>query len=263
MNIIINTPQKAECFAFLFQHIKMFTDHINIMFEKERLYIQAMDTSRVSILEINIPNDWFDTYEVETSTTIGINANILFRVLNAREKTQNVQIVYKDGDNDKLVIHFTGENKEEFNKHFELSLIVIDSETMNIPEIDYQAEFTIGSSNFANIINQLKSFGDSVEINCSEEKIMLISSSIDQGKMACEIKMDDLSSYAIEEGESIKCGFSLNYLHNICLYNKLSKEIDIKISSDYPMRITYKIGGSESAKMTFFLAPKIGDGDED
>ena len=244
MNIIINTPQKAECFAFLFQHIKMFTDHINIMFEKERLYIQAMDTSRVSILEINIPNDWFDTYEVETSTTIGINANILFRVLNAREKTQNVQIVYKDGDNDKLVIHFTGENKEEFNKHFEISLIVIDSETMNIPEIDYQAEFTIGSSNFANIINQLKSFGDSVEINC-------------------EIKMDDLSSYAIEEGESIKCGFSLNYLHNICLYNKLSKEIDIKISSDYPMRITYKIGGSESAKMTFFLAPKIGDGDED
>jgi proliferating cell nuclear antigen len=261
MNIIINSPQKAECFAFLFQHIKMFTEHINMMFEKERLYIQAMDNSRVSILEINIPKDWFDAYEIAASVTIGVNANILFRVLNAREKTQIIKMEHKNETNDKLNIHFTSDNKEEFDKHFEISLISIDSETMDIPEIEYQAEFTIGSANFANIINQLKTFGDSLEINCSEEKIMLTSSSIDQGKMSCEIKMDDLSSYAIEEGESIKSGFSLNYLHNICLYNKLSKEIDIKISGDYPMKIVYHIVGSETAKMTFFLAPKISDDD--
>lgn len=259
MNIIINSPQKAECFAFIFQHIKVFTDHINIMFETERMYIQAMDNSRVSILEINIPKDWFDIYEITAGTTIGINANILFRVLNSREKSQNINIVYKNESNDKLHIHFTGQNKEEFDKHFELSLIDIESETMNIPEIDYQAEFTLGSSNFANIINQLKSFGDSLEINCTENKIMLISSSLDQGKMACEIKLDDLSSYSINEGETIKSGFSLNYMHNICLYNKLSKEIDIKISADYPLKIIYKLFGSETAKMTFFLAPKIGD----
>lgn len=259
MNIIINSPQKADCFAFLFQHIKMFTDHINIMFENERMYIQTMDNSRVSILEINIPKNWFDSYEVSKGVTIGINANILFRVLNARERSQIITINFKEENNDKLNVHFTSDNKEEFDKHFEISLIDIDSETMNIPEIEYQAEFTLGSANFANIINQLKTFGESLEINCSEEKILLTSSSIDQGKMSCEIKMDDLTSYAIEEGESIKSGFSLNYLHNICLYNKLSKEIEIKISADYPMKIVYNLIGSDTAKMTFFLAPKIGD----
>jgi len=264
MNIIINSPQKSECFAFLFQHIKVFTDHINMMFENERMYIQAMDNSRVSILEIIIPKDWFDTYEITNSSgiTLGLNANILFRVLNAREKTQTLKMVYNNDSNDKLSIHFTGDNKDEFDKRFEISLIDIDSETMNIPEIDYQSEFTLGSSNFANIINQLKSFGDSLEINCTENKIMLISSSLDQGKMECEIKMDDLSSYAINEGETIKSGFSLNYLHNICLYNKLSKEVDIKMSVDYPLKIIYKLIGSETATMTFFLAPKINDNDD-
>ena len=221
-----------------------------------------MDNSRVSILEINIPSEWFDVYEITAGITIGINASIFYRVLNSREKSQILQIKYKNENNDKLNIHFTSENKDEFDKYFEISLIEIDSETMDIPEIEYQAEFTIGSANFANIINQLKTFGDSLEINCSEEKILLTSSSLDQGKMSCEIKMDDLTSYAIEEGESIKSGFSLNYLHNICLYNKLSKEVDIKISADYPMKITYHIVGSETAKMTFFLAPKVGDGDE-
>jgi len=52
MNIIIRNPQKAECFSALFQHIHMFTDHINIIFEKEKMYLQSMDSSKVSIFEI-------------------------------------------------------------------------------------------------------------------------------------------------------------------------------------------------------------------
>ena len=54
MNIIINNLQKADTFAAIFQHIKLMTDNINIMFEKDRLYVQSMDSARVSIFEINI-----------------------------------------------------------------------------------------------------------------------------------------------------------------------------------------------------------------
>lgn len=265
MNIIINNPQKAESFAAIFQHIKLFTDNINLFFEKDRLYVQAMDNSRIAIFEVFIPKEWFDAYETATSSgvTVGINSSLLYRVLNAREKMQQINMVYKNEDNDKLCIHYTSESKDEFDKHFELSLLDIDSDTMNIPEMEYQAEFTVGSSNFANIINQLKTFGDNLEFNCTEDKIMLYSSSIEQGKMACEIKMDELSSFAIEEDATIKSGFSLNYLHNICLYNKLSKEVDIHLSMDYPIKIIYKLFGHDAAKMVFYLAPKIGDGSDE
>ena len=54
MNIVINNPQKADSFASLFQHIKLFSEHVNVMFEKERVYLQSMDTSRVSIFEIEL-----------------------------------------------------------------------------------------------------------------------------------------------------------------------------------------------------------------
>ena len=263
MNIIINNIQKCELFAQIFQHIKLFTEQLNINFESERMYVQAMDNSRVSILEIVIPNDWFDEYTVSQPITIGINVNIFYRVLNSREKSQKIKISLNNRDTDKLEVSLTGDNKEEFNKHFELALIDIESEIMNIPEIEYQTDFTIGSSNFANIINQLKSFGDNLDIQCSEEKMVLYSSSIEQGKMICEINIDDLSSFAINEGEKISSGFSLNYLHNICLYNKLSKEVDIKLSVDYPIKIIYKLFGSENATMTFFLAPRVSDGDDE
>jgi proliferating cell nuclear antigen PCNA len=259
MNITIQNPQKAECFASIFQHIKVFTEQINIFFEKDKMYIQSMDHSHVSIFEINIPATWFDiyTHNAESTIKIGISAPILHRILNAREKTQQLNLVFNIDDEDRLFVHFTGINKSEFDKHFELPLMDIDNEIMSIPDMEYDVEFTLLSSNFANIVNQLKMFGDDLQIECSEEKIMLTSKSQEHGKMFVEIKIDDLTSFAINEGETIHINFSLNYLHNICLYNKLAKEIDIKICKNAPLKIIYNL--HEDATLTFFLAPRMND----
>ena len=261
MNIAITNLQKAETFAAIFQHIKVFTDNVNIMFEAERMYIQAMDTSRVSIFEIVLPAAWFDKYEQTNAanTTIGINTIILFKILNTRDKMQEITIDYSEDNTDKLFIHFTSENKAEFDKHFEVALMDIESEIMQIPETEYQAEFSIGSTVFANIINQLKLFGDSLDIKCNEEKIELCSNSMEQGKMSVEIQMDDLTSFVIDEGGELQLSFSLTFMHNICLYNKISKEMEVKIGADYPMKIVYQLPGHDDAKMVFFLAPKISE----
>jgi proliferating cell nuclear antigen PCNA len=179
--------------------------------------------------------------------------------LNARDKSQILTIDIPSVESDVLRIHFTSETPTEFDKHFELSLIDIDSEIMEIPTIEYQAELTLGSQNFANIINQLKMFGDNLDFKCSEKEIMLCSSSLEQGKMYVEIEIDDLSSFAIDENETIQSSFSLTFMHNIGLYNKLSKEIEIKISNAYPLKMIYKLPMSEDAQMIFYLAPKINE----
>lgn len=264
MNIAITNLQKAECFASIFQHIKLLTENINIMFEEERMYLQCMDSARVSIFEITIPKTWFDeyTHSVPGGKTIGISSSIFYKILNARDKSQALNIVYKtdEGNDDKLFIRFTqGDTKNNFDKHFEIPLIDIDCELMTIPAIDYQAEMSIPSSNFANIVNQLKMFGDTMEIQCSEEKIMLYSTSPESGKMLVEIKIDDLTAFSINEGEELRLSFSLTYLHNICMYNKLAKDIDLKVSTNYPMRIDYDLG--DGAQIVFYLAPKMDDSD--
>lgn len=262
MNIIINNPSHAEIFAILFQHMKTFTDHVNIMFEKERMYIQALDSSRISIFEVVFPADWFDQYEHSENITIGVNSNTLYKILNTRDKSQQINLVYNSASSDTLKIHFTSELKTEFDKHFEVSLMDIDSELLDIPDMEYDAEFIVGSANFANIINQLKLFGDTLEIDCSEDKIMLYSSSLEQGKMFVEMKIDDLSSFVITENEKLQSSFSLAQMHNICLYNKVSKEVEIKIKKDSPLKIIYNLLDNENAKFIFYLAPKIDDNDD-
>jgi proliferating cell nuclear antigen len=257
MNIFIENTQKAEIFSIIFQHMKVFSEHINILFEPERLYIQSMDSARVMIFEITLPARWFDKYECQASNNIGISSQILFKILNTRDRMHHIRITSNTANDDHLNIHFTSEDKNCYDKFFEVPLIDLESETMSIPETDYQAEFTLSSGYFSALINQLKVFGDTMDIECSEEKIVLFSKSPDNGKMSVEINIDDLSAFAINEGEKLELSFSLQCLSNICLYNKLSKEIEIKVSPDYPIKIAYYLGGDEDAKMMFYLAPKV------
>jgi len=282
MNVVIRNLQKAELFASIFQHIKLFTEHITIHFEKHRLYIQTMDSSRVSIIEITIPNDWFDIYEhtATSSIPIGLHAQNLYKILSTREKAQEINISFSEDTSDKLYIHFTcgqqntivdvaddasgqsivtPSNKRPmlFDKHFEMPLMDIEFEMMNVPEMECQAEFSILSGTFANLVNQLRLFGDTLEIECSEEEILLHSLSVETGKMTVKMDIDDLTEFAIDEGDTLQMSFSLIHLHNVCMYNKLSKEILVKLIRNYPLNILFDLG--DGASLAFYLAPKITD----
>lgn len=254
MKIQISNLVKAETFSAIFQNMKLFADNINIIFDEDKMFVQAIDSGHVSILELNVPAAWFDTYE-KTNTTIGVNSVIFFKILSTRDKSQSIEIQC-DGDLDKLLIKFVSDNKTIFDKTFEMPLVDLDAEMMSVPDMEYQAEFALPSTNFYNLINQLKMFGDSMDIECSEEKIVLFSNSQDCGKMSAEISIDDLTSFSIEEGEQIKMSFSLMHLYCIAQFHKLAKEVELSFKHGYPVQIVYNLGDSDTT-LRFYLAPKI------
>jgi hypothetical protein len=105
-------------------------------------------------------------------------------------------------------------------------------------------------------------FGENMDVDCSEDRIVLHSSSQDCGKMSVEIKIDDLNSFSIDEGEQLEMSFSLLYLYNISQFHKIAKEVELKFKRDYPVQLVYNLG-AENAALRFFLAPKIKDEDTD
>ena len=263
IKLVLKDQQKSECFCNIFQHVKLFTDHINIMFTPEQIYIQSMDSARVSIFEVFIPSRWFEIYEynVAGGVSMGVNSTILYKILSMRDKLQETQIHFDNSCDDKLNITFTCENKAIFDKLFEIPLIELECELMNIPEFETKADLTISSSNFASIVSQLKIFGDSIEIECGDENILLTSISQETGKMLVKINIDDLTCYAISEDENMKLSFSLAHLNNICMYNKIAKDMDIQLTDNFPMKIVYNLeeGIENGGRLVFYLAPKIND----
>ena len=117
MNISINNLTKVETFAILFQNIKLFTEYINIDCNEERIYIQTMDNSKTSILEITIPKTWFCSYSCPIPVTLGINASIFYKILSSRDKVQTMQINYDTAEEDKLFIHMESSIKTVFDRN--------------------------------------------------------------------------------------------------------------------------------------------------
>lgn len=257
MKLTINDIQKIEIFASLFQNIKSMTELINIQFLEEKMYIQTLDSAKVSILEIILPNTWFCEYECIIPVTLGVNTNIMYKILSARDKTQSINIEYND-DEDHLFFHHTSSNDTSiFDRKFEMPLIDIDTDIMEITTTDYQVELSLSSSKFNTLISQLSKFGESLEFNCSETIIQLISNSPESGSMKVEVKIEDLSSFAIEEGNDIVSSFGLQYLTSICQYYKIAPEIEIKLHMENPLCIEYHL--NDDGHIRFFLAPKIND----
>ena len=256
MEIEIHNNVHAEAFSSIFQHIKLFTEHINLTFEKERLYMQSMDSGNITIVELNLPNTWFDKYNIKSNIILGINASIFHKVLSIREKGQQIRLLVDKKRNDKLTVEFTGSTNESFNKSFELPLMDIESDLLAIPEFSTDVTINFDSSKFASMINQMSIFNDTIDFHCSQKGIVCKSCGNENGKMEVSIGNEFIETSIKQE---MKLGFALHKLHDICMYSKLSKKVTILLTENFPIKFIYTIGDSEG-KMMFYLAPKI---DED
>ena len=63
MYLSIENKSKIEVFVALFQLLKNWSSHINMHFEKNRLYIQSMDKSHICLADIEIKDKWFSFFD--------------------------------------------------------------------------------------------------------------------------------------------------------------------------------------------------------
>jgi len=270
MKIVITDKHKKDIFVTIFKCLSNFTNAIHIVFYPTHIYLQGMDKAHVCLYDIKVDSTWFSQYEFinEGSTvestddastsdvnTISINPATLYSVLSITQDHQTMTIHYS-GDPEKLNIDFVNELqiKGEFSKYFEIPLIEVDMQMLDIPQVDYDAEFSVSSKKMHEITTQLSLFGETMNIFCSEE-MLNISATGDSGKMMINIPIDDLNSFSINEGQEFVLNYSLNYVHKMCITNKLAHEITFGVSETFPMKISYDIGDASS--VSFYLAPKI------
>jgi len=256
MKVIISNKHKKDLFVALFQSLKNCSTLVNVNFKKELLHIQGMDKSHICLFSVNIRKDWFDEYDVDEDTKICIDSNIFHMIISSKNEGLNIVIRIESEDNLNVDLFSAEHSKGEFNKYFKIPLADFDYDELELPDVDYDAEFSIESKKICDIVSQMILFGSDINVNCSEEKIDLITNGI-TGEMLVNIPIEDLNEYSIVEGDVININYSLSYINKMCLTNKLSNEVHFSISAEYPMKISYDLG--EESSIVFYIAPKMSD----
>ena len=258
MRIQISDKKKKDIFVSIFQVLKNCSSLICVMFETELVHIQGMDKSHVCLFDVKLHKNWFTNYDIIDSTKICFDSNVFHSIISTKSENQDLIIKMNSDEKDVLYVNFESieAKKGDFKKSFKMPLAEYEYEEMNIPTVDYDAEFSLLSKQITDMFSQLNNFGNDIIVKCSETSISLTTNGI-TGEMRVDIPIDDLTSYSIVEGEDITLTYSLAYINKMCITNKLSADVELSLSNECPMKISYDLGDDSS--MIFFMAPKLND----
>ena len=187
MKLVINDLIKADKFTLLFQNLTQ-AENINIDFLDDRMYIQGMDTSHVSLSHID--KSLFDS-ETSSEDLSVIELIMCFcKSVEYAISNQTIELSYS-GEPEYLEIDFTSEIKEEYNKSFQIPIMDIDMEKMHIPEIEYDADLEITTATLSKMIDEFAIFDEKIFVTLGNDIITLKAGS-SFGNMTVSLSIDDV-----------------------------------------------------------------------
>lgn len=152
------------------------------------------------------------------------------------------------------------EKKSCYEKFFQIPLVDIDYDMLEITPTDYDATLQIESKNIKNLIDNFALFeSNTIDFIFNEEDITMQTDGIETN-MEVNILHDQMELYSITENTIFTNSFSLKYLHNICQFSKISKYVQIQQTKSMPIEFTYMIDDENTFR--FYLAPSINDYEE-
>jgi proliferating cell nuclear antigen PCNA len=262
MKIVFASARRVQQFATIIANLKNFTDNVCIYIRPTGLYIQCMDDSHCALFEAELNAEWFKEYNYLPETDqscIGINIGILNKVLNTWNESHTL-IIELEPDCDKLSVNFVKNNDNDgnFDKFFELSLVDIEYELMDVKSFETLVDLTVESKIFCTLISNLMLFNDVLKFTFNEENVECASSGTD-GSMKASISVTDVIEYAIPESTTLVQEYSLRYVQLMCQFNKLSSEMHMGFGETMPMIMKYILNEEDQSFACIHLAPKIAD----
>ncbi|KAJ2180816.1 hypothetical protein GGF45_001816, partial [Coemansia sp. RSA 551] len=193
--------------------------------------------------------------------TLGINLNSFSKILKCAANDDQVQIRAVDKA-ETLAISFESTGKDRVSE-FNLKLMDIDIDSVDVPDMDYQATVTMSAQEFARIVRDLMSIGDAVTIDATKQGVRF-SANGDDGNGSILLRHKKLideegssSTTTVDITEPVNHSLALKYLANFAKAAPLTDSVTINLIEDAPVMFEFKI--SDMGHIRFYLAPQIED----
>jgi proliferating cell nuclear antigen len=250
MKFVIKEHDKISEFIELIKFMKNLSQYTTMMCNTENIHIQLLDDSHVSLLDINIPNEWFESYECDEPLTFSVSNIILSKLfaLYTKESVMETEI-------DEEKYHLSYLNDKE-NKYFTICLIDIDKELLSPVIQDTDLDFSLNTSLLDHYLSDLSIFGEDLEIICNNDTLYLITEG-DEGTMKIEVSVKSLVEFNVVDDYKFHCKYASKYLQYISKLKKSYKNVHLYLDDNSPLLITFNNDGG--IKINYFIAPKIND----
>jgi len=218
---------------------------VKIHVNEEGLSITAMDPANVSMVKFLLPKGFFSVFETDNEV-LGIDLDNLKRILK-RSGPASSLVLERKGNLLNIQIH------DRIKRNFNLSLIEIESEERDMPEMEFSSMVELNSSDFIDSVEDCMVVADACSFIIKEGKFIIEAKGLNSAMS--EFSGDEAKISA----ESCKSRYSLEYLQKFIKGAKLSEKTVLKFANDHPLRIDIK---NDFMDLSFLLAPRVENEDD-
>jgi len=215
---------------------------------KESIELVAMDPANVAMVIFKLLSSCFTEYNVKQDIEISINLSNFKQIL--RRAAANDMLTLEIGEENKLKIILKGRTTRTFS----LPILELEEKEQKIPDLKFQSNITMPSSVLNDAVADADIIAESVTFEAESQKFT-INAEGDLSKAKIEIKESEDIKISVEGNEKLKSKYSLEYLKKMIGGSKLSEEVSIQFSKDYPLKLEYK--AVDKLILSFILAPRV------
>mmetsp|Transcript_127873 Transcript_127873/g.272694 ORF Transcript_127873/g.272694 Transcript_127873/m.272694 type:complete len:260 (-) Transcript_127873:161-940(-) len=231
---------------------------VNFDCSEKGLQVQSMDSSHVALVSLLLRESAFSEFKCDRPTSLGMNVESLGKILKMCGPNDSLKL-RSQADSDAISFQCESGDEDRISE-FELKLMQIESEHMEIPEQQYKVVAKLPSSEFQKICRDLKEFGETMTMKASKEGLTFsVQGDIGAGNVMLKPreaeKPEDKVTLTVHE--PVTATFALRYLVNFSKAAPLSGCVELGMGADAPLLVKYDVEAAENGHMQFYLAPKI------
>merc|ERR1712187_426822 len=155
--------------------------------------------------------------------------------------------------NDADTLNFQCENSEDDRiADFDLKLMQIESEHMEIPEQHYKVVAKLPSSEFQKICRDLKEFGETMQVSASKEGIKFsVAGDIGAGNVMLKPRDAEKPEerVALTVHEPVTATFALRYLVTLAKAAPLCGTVELGLGPDAPLLVKYSLDVADNGHL--------------
>ena len=253
---------QSNAIRVLVEALKDILTDVNLQIMHDCLKIISMDGSKSAVVHLKLDSTKFETYYCEKNINAGINMASLHKIIKSIKNNDVILFyIYK---NDITKLHIEIENKEKKTKiHTILKLLDIDTDIIEIPEIQFDSVITMPSNDFQNYIRELSILTNRVKIESNGNKTIFSG----EGDFAeTEIIVGDSENENSQIGNinvkneitSASGTFNIKFLMLFAKSTNLCTTVEIYLKNNFPLILVYNV--ANLGKIKYCLVPLI---DED
>merc|ERR1712244_131002 len=131
---------------------------VNFDCSDKGLQVLSMDSSHVALVSLLLRESAFADFKCDRPTSWGMNIESLAKIFKMCGPSDSLNFQCEGIDDDRIA-------------DFDLKLMQIESEHMEIPEQHYKVSAKLPSAEFQKICRDLKEFGETIQVKASKEGI--------------------------------------------------------------------------------------------